>query len=144
MEVNMKSWSISDSSMSILYGLVECLVGADGLLVPLGRLLHRPVGVQPGPVEVADHQGRRPPRHLQDLVEHRPGDVRRVGVGAGDDPADPVLGAVPGPGVATPGLRVPAARPPLGDARQLRPPVMRHTQHKIGVPCQQRYILFHI
>ncbi len=83
-------------------------------------------------MKVVSHQGGRPPRDLQDLVEHRPRDVRRVCVGASDDPAHPVLGAVPRPGVVTGAPLLPlvtAARPPLGNTRTLRPPVMGNTQH---------------
>ena len=49
MEVNVKARPSLESLVGLLYGAVEGSVGADGLLVALGRLLHWPVWVQPGP-----------------------------------------------------------------------------------------------
>ncbi len=50
MEVNVKSRPPLDVLVRLLYSPVESLVGADGFLVALGRLLHWPVGVQSRPV----------------------------------------------------------------------------------------------
>ena len=54
MEIKMKTRLVTDRLVGELYRSMECLVGSDGLRVPLSSLWKVPVGIQARPVEVTD------------------------------------------------------------------------------------------